>query len=141
MIAIVQREPFAAGLPFAGRHRLVGDEQVVQPARPGEPHFISSVEHGGGGAQQRARAVERDRLQEGFRRQARPAAEQMMQLGRGDADRVRDLLDLGLLAPLLRDEADGLADDVVVACRRVQRREVGNAIGREHGVLHHLLPI
>ena len=52
-----------------------------------------------------------------------------MQLGRGDADGVRDLLDLGLLAPVLRDEADGAADDVVVAGGRVQRREVGTRSG------------
>ena len=63
-----------------------------------------------------------------------------MQLGRGDAGGVRDLLDLGLLAPLLRNEADGAAHDVVVARCGVQRLE-GNAVGREHGGLHHLLPI
>ena len=64
-----------------------------------------------------------------------------MQLGRGDAGRVRDRLDLGLLAPVLGDEGDGAAHDVVVGGGGVQRRKVGNAVGREHGGLHHLLSI
>ena len=62
-----------------------------------------------------------------------------MQLGRRDAGRFRDGVDLRLRAPVLGDERDGAAHDVVVGGGVGQRREVGNAVGREHGSLHHLL--
>ena len=70
-----------------------------------------------------------------------PAAEQMMQLGGADAGGLRDGLDLRLGAPVLGEERDGAAHDVVVGGGAAERREVGNAVGREHGCLHHLLPI
>ena len=102
MEAVGDRQAFAAGLPFAGRHRLVGDEQVVQPARAGQADLVGGVEHARGIAQQLARAVERQRLQERLRRQPGPAAEQVMQFGRRDAGGFGDLLDLGLRAPVAR---------------------------------------
>ena len=80
--AVGDGQPFAAGLPFARRHRLVGDEQIVQPARPGQADLVGGVEHARGIAQQLARMIERERLQERLRRQPGPAAEQMMQFGR-----------------------------------------------------------
>ena len=58
---------------------------------PGQADLVGGVEHARRIAQQLARAVERDRLQEGFRRQPGPAAEQVVQFGRRDADGVRDL--------------------------------------------------
>ena len=64
-----------------------------------------------------------------------------MQLGRRDAGGFGDLLDLRLLAPVAADMGDGAAHDVVVGGGGVERREVGNAVGREHGGLHHLLSI
>ena len=114
MEAVVDRQAFAAGLPFAGRHRLVGDEQVVQPAGAGQADLVGGVEHARGIAQQIARAVERQRLQERLRRQPGPAAEQVMQFGRRDAGGFGDLLDLRLLAPVAADVGDGAAHDVVV---------------------------
>ena len=78
--------PSPPRLPFARRHRLVGDEQIVQAAGPGQPDLVGGVEHARGIAQQRARMIERDRLQEGLRRQAGPAAEQVMQLAGRHAD-------------------------------------------------------
>ena len=80
MEAVARSQALAAGLPFARRHRLVGDEQVVQPAGAGQADFVGGVEHARRIAQQLARAVERHRLQEGLRRQPGPAAEQVMQL-------------------------------------------------------------
>ena len=114
MEAVVNRQPFAAGLPFAGRHRLVGDEQIVQPAGAGQADLVGGVEHACGIAQQIARAVERERLEEGLRREPGPAAEQMMQLGRRDAGGFGDLIDLRLGAPVAFDVSDGAAHDVVV---------------------------
>ena len=95
-------EAFAAGLPFARRHRLVRDEQIVQPAGAGQADLVGRVEHAGRRAQQLARVVERQRLQEGLRRQPAPAAEQMMQIGGADAGGFRDGVDLGLRAPVAR---------------------------------------
>ena len=59
----------------AGRQRLVGDEEVVQPARAGEADVIGRVEHGRRIAQKFARALDGDRLQERLRRQPGPALE------------------------------------------------------------------
>ena len=118
--AIGDRQAFAAGLPFARRHRLVGDEQVVQPAGAGEADLVGRVEHARAIAQQLARIVERDRLQEGLRRQPGPAAEQVVQLVRRHADRMRDLLDLGLRAPVLGNVGDGAAHDGVVVIGGLQ---------------------
>ena len=135
MEAVGDRQALAAGFPFARRHRLVGDEQVVQPARAGEADLVGRVEHACRIAQQLARIVERDRLQEGLRRQPGPAAEQVMQLVRRDADGVRDLLDLGLGAPVFGDVGDRAAHDGVVVIGGLQRREIGQAVGGQHGGL------
>ena len=138
--AEVNRQAFAAGLPFARRHRLVGDEQVVQAAGTGQADLVGGVEHARGVAQQLPGAVERQRLQEGLRGQSRPAAEQVMQFGRRDAGGVGDGLDLGLLAPVAADMADGAAHHVVVGGGSGERGRVGDTVGRQHGCLHHLLP-
>ena len=64
-----------------------------------------------------------------------------MQLGRGDAGRVRDGVDIGLLAPMLGNVGDGAPHDVVVGSRNGERRQIRNAIGGKHGGLHHLTSI
>ena len=139
MEAVVDGQAFAAGLPFARRHRLVGDEQVVQPAGAGQADLVGGVEHARGIAQQLARAVERERLQERLRRQPGPAAEQMVQLGRRDAGGFGDLLDLRLRAPVASDVSDGAAHDVVVggggwtAAPRSEMRS-----GESMACLHHV---
>ena len=130
MESVGDGQAFAAGLPFAGRHRLMGDEQIVQPAGAGQADFIGGVEHARRGAQQLARMVERQRLQKGLRRQPAPAAEQMMQIGRRDAGGIGDDVDFGLRAPVAADMGDGAADDVVVGRRGRERRELGEAIGQ-----------
>ena len=129
MKAEPHRQTLAAGLPFARRHRLVGDEQIVQPARARQADFVGGVEHARGIAQQLPRAVERQRLHKSLRGEPGPAAEQVMQLGRGDARRFGNGFDLGLLAPVLADIADGAAHHVVIGGGVIERREIGNAIG------------
>ena len=52
-----------------------------------------------------------------------------MQLGRGDARGLGDGLDLGLLAPVAADMADGAAHHVVVGGRIGERGQVGQSIG------------
>ena len=138
----MNRQAFAAGFPFAGRHRLMGDEQIVQPAGAGQADFVGGVEHACGIAQQLPRAVERQRLQERLRRQPGPAPEQMVQFGRRHAGGFGDGLDLGLLAPMAADMADGAAHHVVIGGGCGERpRDWAMPIGRQHGCLHHLLPI
>ena len=141
MKAEVNLQAFAAGLPFARRHRLVGDEQVVQAAGTGQAHRVGGVEHARGVAQQLPGAVERQRLQEGLGGEARPAAEQVMQLGRRDARGLGDGLDFGLLAPMAADMADGAAHHVIIGGRNGERGRVGDTVGRQHGCLHRLLLI
>ena len=65
-----------------------------------------------------------------------PAAEQMMQLVRRDGGGVRDRLDLGLVAPLFRDEGDRAANGVIVALRGIGRTRLGRAV-IGHGKVHH----
>ena len=95
MEAVAQRQAVAAVFPFAGRHRLMGDEQIVQPARARQAEVERGIEHAGGIAQQALGVVERQRLHEGLWRQPGPAAEQMVQLIRRDAGGIRDGLDVG----------------------------------------------
>ena len=129
MEAVSDRQPFAAGLPFARRHRFVRDEQIVQPAGAGQADLVGGVEHACRRAQQVARVTERERLQERLRRQAAPAAEQMMQIGGGDAGGVGDGFDLGLRAPIAADMGDGAAHDVIIG-RRGRRAGRGRESGR-----------
>ena len=129
MKAVGDGEAFAAGLPFARRHRFVGDEQIVQPAGAGQADLVGGVEHACRGTQQVARVAQRERLQEGLRRQPAPAAEQMMQVGRRDAGGVGDRLDLGLRAPIAADMGDGAAHHVVIGRRGGQRGEAWEVLG------------
>ena len=52
-----------------------------------------------------------------------------MQFGRRDAGGFGDGLDLGLLAPVAADMADGLAHHVVVGGRGGERHRVQDTIG------------
>ena len=64
--AVAQLQAFAAGFPFAGRHRFVRHEQIVQPAGAGQPDFVGRVQHARGIAQDLARMVERQRGRNSF---------------------------------------------------------------------------
>ena len=100
--AVAQREIVAAIV--ARRQPLVGDEQVVQPPRPRQADLVGRVEHGGGIAQQFARALDGDRLQERLRRQPRPALEHVLQMRGRQPHMIGDILDRGLLAPAPGDD-------------------------------------
>ncbi len=52
-----------------------------------------------------------------------------MQFGRRDAGGFRNGFDLGLLAPMAADMADGAAHHVVIGGRRGERHRVLDAIG------------
>ena len=138
---IENRQALAAGFPFTRRHRFMRHEQIVQSPRPRKPDFIGGIEHACGVAQKLPRLVECKRLQERFRRQPRPAAKQVMQVGGGDACGFRDLIDFRLRAPVSADMRDGAAHDIVVGGGGGKRLEVRQPVGREHGGLHHLLSI
>ena len=126
MEAVGEREPFAAGFPFAGRHCLVGDEEVVQAAGAGEADLVACFEHARGFPQQAPRAVERECRHEFLRGQPCPAAKQVVQFVRGDAAGVGDRFDLGLATPVLRDEGDGATHDgIVVDGRGRERLRIG----------------
>src|SRR4029078_11078774 len=72
--------------------------------------------------------VERERLQECFRRQSAPAAEQMMQVGRGNVRCARNDIDFGLGAPVSADMGDGATHDVVVRGRCRKRCDATEAL-------------
>ena len=63
-----------------------------------------------------------------------------MQIGSAHSDRRRDSFVLGLGAPVLGEKRNGTAYDVIVGGGASERGEVGNAVGREHGGLHHRPP-
>ena len=52
-----------------------------------------------------------------------------MQFGRRNAGGLRDGFDLGLLAPMAADMADGAAHNVVIGRRSRQRHRVLDAFG------------
>ncbi len=118
MKAVAQHHAFAALLPFARRHRLMGDKQIMQPSRPGQTGIVGGIEHAGGIAQKTLGVIQRQRLHKVFRREAGPAAEQVMQFVGRQMCRVRHRLDGRLRAPLFGDEPDRAAHGVVVAQRR-----------------------
>ena len=136
METVAQRHAGAAVLPLTGRHRLVGDEQVVQPARARQTGVEGGVEHAGGIAQQAFGVIQRQRLHERLRRQSGPAPEQMMQFIRRDAGGLRHRLDGRLRAPVLRDEGYCPPHRVVVAQRGVLGSRFGEAV-LIHGKVHH----
>src|SRR5215471_20110078 len=53
---------------------------------------------------------------------------------------MRDGLDFGLRAPVLRNIRNGTANDGVIVGGTDERRHIRDTIGREHGILHHLAP-
>ena len=110
--AIGEAQPFAPIV--ARRQRLVGDEEVVQPARAGKTDVVGGVEHAGGVTQQFPRALDGDRLQERLRRQPRPALEDVLKVRGREADVRGDGLDRGLVAPARRNEFDRISDRGVV---------------------------
>lgn len=64
---------------------------------PDRPGIERGVEHAGGIAQQALGVIECQRLHKRFRRQARPAAKQVMQFIRRDAGGIRHRIDVGLI--------------------------------------------
>ena len=136
MKSVTQRHAGAAVLPFARRHRLMGDEQIVQPSRARKPGVEGGVEHAGGIAQQALGVIERQRLHEGLWRQPGPAAKQMVQLIGRDAGGIRHRFDGRLRAPVLRDEGDGAPHRIIVAQRGVLGARLGEAV-IIHGEVHH----
>ena len=106
---------------------------------PGEADLVGRVEHARRVGEQRLGVVERDRLQEGLRREPAPAPEEVVHMGRREADMLGDRFERGLVAPALRDEGDDAPHALVVAGRAVRQLEGGRfdgdvAEGVEHGV-------
>ena len=114
-------EPRAAGLEVARRHRLVGDEEVVQAARAGQADLVGRVEHARRVGEERLGVVERDRLQEGLRRQPAPAPEEVVHMGGRQPDMGGDRLERGLVAPALGDEGDDAAHALVIRGRAARQ--------------------
>ena len=128
MEAVTQFHAGAAGLPFPWRHRLMGHEQIVQPAGSRQPRVERRIQHAGGIAQQQFGVVQRQRLHESLWREAGPAAEQMMQFVGRHAGGIGDVLNARLVLPLSMHEADGAADAVVVAQGRIPQARLDGAM-------------
>ena len=84
MEAISQRQVVATIV--ARGQRLMGDEQVMQPARAGKADVVGRVEHARRIAQEFARALDGDGLQKRLRRQPGPALENMLEVRSRKAD-------------------------------------------------------
>ena len=61
--------------------------------------------------------IKRYSLQEGLRRQARPAAEDMVQMGLREAYMRRNLVQRGLVPPMIGDVGQRLANLVIISVR------------------------
>ena len=114
----------------------MGDEQVVQPARAREAGIEGRIEHAGGIAQQALGVIQRQRLHESLWCQPGPAAEQMVQFVRRHGGGVGHRLDGRLRTPVLRDESDGAAHQIIVAQRGVLGARLGQALVI-YGKCHH----
>ena len=115
MVAIAKNEIVASVV--ARGQRLMGDEEVMQPARAGEADVISRVEHARRIAQKRTRPLDGDRLQKRLRREPGPAFEDMLEVGGREADMAGDRLDRRLVAIAGGDEFERVLDGGVIAAR------------------------
>ncbi len=128
MEAVSERQIVA---PIVARsQRLVGDEQVMQPARAGKADVIGRVEHARRVAQEFPRALDGDGLQERLRRQPRPALENVLEVRSRKADMVGDRLDRRLIAIAPGDELDRALDDGVIGAGGRSAGNVEHAVRR-----------
>ena len=65
---------------FAGRDRFEGDKMIMQARRAAQTAFAAGLRQRHGMVKQSFGVVERQRLQEAFGRNARPAAEQALKM-------------------------------------------------------------
>ncbi len=116
---VTDRQPAALGLPFAGRHGLMGDEQIVQAARPGHANLDRGFEQRQIlFAQQPLGMIQRYGLQECLGRQAGPASEGLLQLRRRLAEPCGNGFEGGLLAIIQRQKLDNPAHRLVIGSDR-----------------------
>ena len=80
MVAVADLESGAGLLELARRHRVHGDEEVVQTAGPRQAHLVRGVEQARRLAQQVPRVVGGEELHEPLRTQARPAREHPLEV-------------------------------------------------------------
>ena len=125
--AVGHLQALAAALVVAGRHGLVRDEQVVQPAAARQADLVGGIEHAGRAFEQAARVVDGDGLHELLGAQPAPALEQLLAVRRAQAQVLGQPIQRGLLGPGLGQEGDGAADELVVA--RAVGAERGGGVG------------
>jgi hypothetical protein len=101
-------------LPFrlhlTGRHRIQRDDEVVKPAGAGKANRISGIEHRGVARKRMARGHARDRGEILLWRDARPAAEQPVEMKFREARMRCHVFETRLFAKPLVDESDGPRD-------------------------------
>ena len=88
MYAVGDIHAIAALLERAGAHRLVGNEKIVQPRGAREAGVIGGIEDRGGGFELRLGVVQRQELAEALGRDARPAAEQALEVVGAETGRL-----------------------------------------------------
>ena len=116
--AVPDLQPGAALAEFAGRHRLDGDEQVMEPAGAGQPGIEGGVEAARAvAAQGRAGLFEAQIAGEAFRADAGPAGEHPLEMERAEMHRRGDLVERRRVITVRRDMGDGRLDPAVVALR------------------------
>jgi len=114
----------------------MGDEQIVQPPGAGQAGVERGVQNACGIAQKALGVIESQRLHERLGRQSGPAAEQVVQLVRGQAGGLRHRLDGRLRAPMLGDEGDRAPHRIIVAQRGVLEARLGQVVVM-YGEGHH----
>ena len=112
--AVAEDQSLGASLPFARRHRLVRHEEIMQASGTGEAKLVGGVQQAGAVLQQGLRVIEREGLQEGLRRDAGEAAEEMVEMRFRQADMRRDLVETGLPAPAGRHVFQRPAHAIIV---------------------------
>src|SRR5690606_33425996 len=113
--AVADGEPLAAALELARRDGLDGDEQVVEPARPGEAGVVGGVEDAARFGEGLLGVRQRDGLEEPLGRGAGPAAEQPLGVERAQPDVRRHVGQRRLAVDVRAEVGDGRLDAAVVS--------------------------
>ena len=108
-------EPRAEPFVLARRHRLAGDEQIVQRARARQPGVVTGIEHALRARERAFGVLDGERLQKALGADAGPAAKQTLEMVRAEPKLARDALEIGLRLVVVLDKTERLLDPVVVA--------------------------
>ncbi len=112
-----------ATLGVTRRHRLMGDEQVVQTPGPRQTRLESCIEHAGTVFQRLAGGVMGQCPDEFFRRDTDPARKDPLKMVRRKTGRPGGPVEVRMVPPIITQKSQGTGNAVIILGRGVERIE------------------